>query len=81
MPMRVVKFAPWATVGAILLLTQPALGSQGGGGGGGMDAPSASAQSYDPAAEYQKGILALSNSDYKAALTAFRNVLSVRMPF
>lgn len=79
MPMRVVKFAPWATVGAILLITQPALGSQGGGGGGGgMDAPSASAQSYDPAAEYQKGILALSNSDYKAALTAFRNVLSVQ---
>ena len=78
MSMRVVNFAPWVTIAAILTLMQPALAAQGGGGGGGMDTPSSSASSYDPAAEYQKGVLALSKNDYKAALTAFRNVLSVQ---
>ena len=63
---------------AVMLLAAPALGSGGGGGGGGVDSPSASAPSYDPAVEYQKGIQALGASDFKKALSAFRNVLVIQ---
>jgi Flp pilus assembly protein TadD len=50
--------------------------SGGGGGGGGMggDMPSISAPSYDPAAEYVKGVQALNAKDYKAAARALGHV-------
>ena len=51
-----------------------AWGSGGGGGGGGVEMPSASAPSYDPAAEYAKGVAALNAKDYKAAARAFAHV-------
>ena len=75
---RTAGFNVLGAFAAIMLLTPPALGAQGGGGGGGVDSPSASAPSYDPAAEYQKGIKALGAGDFKKALSAFRNVLVVQ---
>ncbi|WP_304166329.1 lipopolysaccharide assembly protein LapB [Phenylobacterium aquaticum] len=62
-------------IGATLSLglAGQALGSGGGGGGGG-DMPSASAPTYDPAAEYAKGIASLNVQDYKAAARAFGHV-------
>lgn len=65
-----------AAVAPLLLLAAPAIGS-GGGGGGGSEMPSVSAPSYDPAAEYRKGVEALQASNYKDALKAFKNVLAV----
>lgn len=61
------------------LLALPALAASGGsgGGGGGTDMPSASAPAYDPAAEYRKGIEALTANNFKDALKAFKNVLAV----
>lgn len=56
-----------------LLMADPALAA-GSGGGGSMDLPSSSAPSYDPAAEYQKGVAALQGKDYKAAEKAFQRV-------
>jgi tetratricopeptide (TPR) repeat protein len=46
------------------------------GAGGGASLPSASAPSYDPAAEYAKGVEAYQAADYKAADKAFRKVLA-----
>ncbi len=58
-----------------LALAGSALASPGGGsGGGGM--PSMSSPSYDPAAEYQKGIAALKAGKYRDAQAAFDRVLS-----
>src|SRR5436190_16803838 len=48
----------------------------GGGGGGGGEMPSVSAPSYDPAAEYQKGIDAYQAGDFKKAAAAFDRVLA-----
>jgi Tfp pilus assembly protein PilF len=62
---------------ALLIAGAPAIADNGGGGGGGGMAPSASAPAYDAAAEYRKGITAMQGKDYKGALRAFRNVLSV----
>ena len=62
---------------ALLLGGVPAIADSGGGGGGGGMSPSASAPAYDAAAEYRKGIAAMQGKDYKGALKAFRNVLSV----
>lgn len=46
-----------------------------GGGGGGMSmAPSVSAPSYDPAAEYAKAVSALQAKDYRGAERALRHV-------
>ena len=65
----------WLLIGALALLPAPVLASGGGGGGGSL--PSSSAPSYDPAAEYAKGVEALQANNYKAAEKAFRNVLEV----
>ena len=51
--------------------------SAGGGGGGGGEMPSSSAPTYDPAAEYAKGIVALKASDFKSASRAFGHVTEV----
>ena len=51
--------------------------SAGGGGGGGGEMPSASAPTYDPAAEYAKGIKALKAGDFKSAARAFARVTEV----
>ena len=56
----------------VAALNALAAGSGGGGGGGQM--PSASAPSYDPAAEYQKALNALKAKDYKAAARAAQRV-------
>jgi Tfp pilus assembly protein PilF len=71
----------WRTMvmaGAILSLglTGQAL-SAGGGGGGGGEMPSMSAPTYDPAAEYAKGVAAMNAQDYKAAARAFDHVTQV----
>ena len=66
---------------AFLMLTAAAL--LGGGavlaneGGSGGSAPSMSAPSYDPAAEYRKGIEALQAERYLEARKAFERVLGV----
>lgn len=66
--------------GATMLLLTPlsAAASGGGGMGGGMPSmpPSVSAPSYDPAAEYQKGLAALKDGKFKDAERAFDNSLS-----
>ncbi|WP_082602054.1 lipopolysaccharide assembly protein LapB [Phenylobacterium sp. Root700] len=46
-----------------------------GGGGGGGDMPSVSAPSYDPAAEYMKGVAALNAQQYKDAERALNHVV------
>jgi tetratricopeptide (TPR) repeat protein len=61
---------------AALVVASPAF-SAGGGGGGGGSAPSASAPSYDPAVEYQKGIAAFQAGRFKDAAGAFRKVVDV----
>lgn len=60
----------------LALLAAPVLASGGGGGGGG-EMPSVSAPSYDPAAEYRKGIELFQANNFKDALKAFKNVLAV----
>ena len=62
-------------VAAALLTGSTALLANPGGSGG--SAPSASAPSYDPAAEYRKGIEALQAQRYQEAKKAFERVLSV----
>jgi tetratricopeptide (TPR) repeat protein len=62
---------------AAALVATPLFASGGGGGGGGGSMPSESAPQYDPAAEYQKGIVALKAKDFKAAKSAFDRVLAV----
>ena len=62
--------------GAMALLTVAAQASGGGGGGGGFSGPSASVPSYDPAAEYAKGIAAYKAGDFKTADIAFRKVIA-----
>lgn len=62
---------------AAALIVGPPVVAAGGGGGGGGSAPSASAPSYDPAAEYQKGVAAFQAGRYKDAAGAFRKVVDV----
>ena len=47
----------------------------GGGGTGGGDMPSASGPTYDPAAEYAKGVAALNGQKFKDAERAFQRVV------
>lgn len=61
---------------AALAVATPVLAAGGGGGGGGS-APSASGPSYDPAAEYQKGVAAFQAGRFKDAAGAFRKVVDV----
>lgn len=49
--------------------------SAGGGGGGGGDMPSMSAPTYDPAAEYVKGVAALNAGKFKEAERALARVV------
>lgn len=65
-------------LGAMLsLATTGGAWSAGGGGGGGGEMPSASTPTYDPAAEYVKGVEALNAQKYKDAERAFTRVVSV----
>ncbi len=67
-----------AALGTALLLSAPmALADGGGGGGNNMpnSPPSMSARSYDPTAEYKKGLEALQAQNYKDADRAFGRVL------
>ncbi|MGH6786299.1 MAG: tetratricopeptide repeat protein [Novosphingobium sp.] len=50
--------------------------ADGGGGGGGGAMPGADTPRYDPAVEYQNGVTAYQAKDYKAAVTAFKRVVS-----
>lgn len=62
--------------GVLVSLTGGTALAAGGGGGGGGDMPSASGPTYDPAAEYAKGVAALNTQDYKDAERAFARVTS-----
>lgn len=63
-------------LGAMLsLATTGVAWSAGGGGGGGGDMPSMSAPTYDPAAEYVKGVEALNASKFKDAERALGRVV------
>ncbi|HEY2049848.1 MAG TPA: tetratricopeptide repeat protein [Caulobacteraceae bacterium] len=74
------QFRVSLAAGATILLLMPlsAAASGGGGMGGGMPAmpPSVSAPTYDPAAEYQKGLAALKDGKFKDAERDFGNSLS-----
>ena len=61
---------------ALAALAGPALAASTGGGGGGVQAPSFTAPSYDPAAEYQRGVQALKAGKFRDAEDAFDHVLS-----
>lgn len=69
------NFTAFVTAG-LLVVGGPALAMPGGGGGGSVGAPSMSAPSYDPAAEYAKGVEALQSGKFKDATRAFRRVTS-----
>lgn len=58
---------------AVSLLSAGTALAAGGGSGGSM--PSSSAPSYDPAAEYMKGVAALNAQNYKDAERALSNVV------
>lgn len=67
-----------ALFGGALGLTATMVAASGGGGGtSGGSLPSASAPSYDPAAEYKKGVEALDAQNYDDADRAFGHVLEV----
>jgi Tfp pilus assembly protein PilF len=59
---------------ALSLGAASAAWSSGGGGGGGGEMPSASAPTYDPAAEYARAIAALNQQDFKTAARALGHV-------
>ncbi|HYE46514.1 MAG TPA: tetratricopeptide repeat protein [Caulobacter sp.] len=64
-----------ATVVSAVVLSGASVGlAAGGGGGGGSPSPSASGPAYDPAAEYQKGVDAISAGKWKDAQRAFGRV-------
>jgi tetratricopeptide (TPR) repeat protein len=76
MTMASSRFA-FLTVAALSLATvSGAALAAGAGGGGGGEMPSVSAPSYDPAAEYQKGVDAYQKGDFKKAAAAFDRVLA-----
>lgn len=63
-------------LGAVISLsTAGGAWSAGGGGGGGGEMPSMSAPTYDPAAEYVKGVEALNAKKYKDAERALGRVV------
>jgi tetratricopeptide (TPR) repeat protein len=63
--------------GAVLAVPSGVIAAGSGGGGGGGSMPSSSAPSYDPAAEYRKGVEALQANDFAAASRAFGRVVDV----
>ena len=72
------RFVRLAAAAALVSLSLPlTVYAAGGGGGGGASMPSDSAPSYDPVAEYQKGLAALQASKFGEAKRAFDRVLSV----
>jgi len=75
------SFLAKLTLSAILMtgitaIHTPAL-ADGGGGSGGSIGGGSSAPSYDPVKEYEKGIKALKEEDFKKASSAFGKVLRV----
>ena len=60
-----------AALGLSTALPPVVMAASGGGGGG---SPSASGPMYDPAAEYQRGMAAVSDGRWKEAQRAFNNV-------
>lgn len=62
---------------AVAVLSGGSALASGGGGGGGGDLPSSTAPSYDPVAEYQKGVDALKAEDWKLAERSFSHVTQV----
>jgi tetratricopeptide (TPR) repeat protein len=58
----------------VALALAPPLHAAGGGGGGSL--PSSTAPSYDPAAEYQKGVAALEAQRFAEAKRAFDRVIA-----
>jgi Flp pilus assembly protein TadD len=60
-----------AALGFSTVLPPVVMAASGGGGGG---SPSASGPMYDPAAEYQRGMAAVSDGKWKDAQRAFNNV-------
>jgi tetratricopeptide (TPR) repeat protein len=72
--------AALAAGAAVLVFPLCAIASGGGGGGGGSSfpsVPSVSAPAYDAAAEYQKGLAALKDGQFREAEHDFNNVLTV----
>jgi tetratricopeptide (TPR) repeat protein len=63
------------TGGGILAVPAGAIAAGSGGGGGGGSMPSSSAPSYDPAAEYRKGVEALQANQFNDAARAFGRVV------
>ncbi len=64
-----------ALLGGMALLAPPSIATAAGSGGGGGSMPSSSAPSYDPAAEYRKGVEALQASKFSEAAKAFGRVV------
>jgi len=65
---------------ALLVASATTLSAASGGGGGGsvgVSAPTATTPLYDPAVEYQRGVAALEQKNFKDASKYFGNVLSV----
>ncbi len=71
-----IRIGKLALIGAAALtcLAGGAALAAGSGGGGSSDMPSSSGPSYDPVAEYQKGVAALQASRWKDAERAFSRV-------
>ena len=72
---RFPRAAPQIAGAALLLAIAGGAHAAASGGGGGMSMPSISAPSFDPAAEYRKGLDALGAGKYAAARKAFDKVL------
>jgi tetratricopeptide (TPR) repeat protein len=66
-----------AFAASLLVLAGPAARASSTGGNGGGGAPSITGPSYDPVAEYRKGVAAIQAQKFKDAISAFDNVLSV----
>jgi len=65
----------WITALALAALTTGAPALASGSGGGRSTSPSISGPSYDPVEEYQKGLQALRDQDFKTAEKAMRRVV------
>ena len=69
------KFREVLVTAIVQSLASPGVGLAAGSGGSSGDMPSASAPSYDPAAEYMKGVAALNAQNYKDAERALSRVV------
>ncbi|MEM9738876.1 MAG: tetratricopeptide repeat protein [Pseudomonadota bacterium] len=67
----------WMAALAVVALTSGAPALAGGGGGGSSSSPSSSGPSYDPVEEYQTGLQALRDGEYRDAERAFERVVRV----